>query len=325
MRLILLIYLCLALASCGFSHLTNVQDLDNTGPTAEECGSCHIEQYAEWQQTAHARAYISPEFKLQSDQYKDEDCLFCHSPGNVQNPDRIARRFNRNEGVTCVSCHLHEQRMQGPHQSGAPVSPHAVAKNSKVNSMMDSSQLCGVCHEETYDQWQNQKKINTYPTCHGCHGVSVERPHTKGTNFFTKLLVSLEPVHKVRSHYLILPNKPGGGIIGPDLQLDSINNESIHFTLKNSLPDDLPTGSFGEKELFFVFKCLGVDGVVLKEKRITISSVLAPGQEKKFTVIIQKGEYCQELSVDLFRNHQSTKEATLIRTYPFTLTTNDTK
>lgn len=323
MRLLALISLCLVLSSCGFSHLTDVQNQDNTGPSAKECGSCHVEQYAEWQQTAHARAFISPQFKLESSQYEDEDCLFCHTPGNVLASEKEARRFNRNEGVTCVSCHLHKESMQGPHQSGALFSPHAIAQNSKVNSAMDSSQLCGVCHEATYDQWQIQRKNKQFPTCHGCHGVSVERAHTKGTNFFTKILVAFEPVHKVRSHYLILPNQPGMGI-GPDLQFDSIDNGSIQFTLMNSLPHDLPTGSFGEKELFFILNCSDTNGVALKEQRIGISSILSPGEKKNFTAILPQKEYCDVLSVDLFRLHQSTGKATLIRSYPFTTTTNGT-
>jgi len=312
------------MSSCGFSHLTDVHNQDNTAPTAKECGSCHVEQYAEWQQTAHTRAFISPELKLQSDQYREEDCLFCHSPGNVQNPEREARSYNRDEGVTCISCHLHEQTMQGPHTSGALFSPHAIAQNSKVNSAMDSSQLCGVCHEETYEQWQTQQKNKKYPTCHGCHGASVERPHTKGTNFLTNILVSYEPVHKVRSHYLMLPNQSEQGI-GPDLQLDTIDNDTIHFTLINSLPHDLPTGSYGEKELFIVLNWLQGDDVVLKKKKIVISSVLIPGQKKSFTAIFPKEEYGRKLSFDLFRFHQSTGEETLIRSYLFTIVTNDTE
>jgi hypothetical protein len=314
--------LCLVFSSCGFSHLTDVQNQDNTGPSAKECGSCHVEQYAEWQLTAHARAFVSPQFKLESSEYEDEDCLFCHSPGNVLASEKESRKFNRNEGVTCIACHLHKESMQGPHQSGALFSPHAISKNSKVNSAMDSSQLCGVCHEETYEQWQNQQKNKQFPTCHGCHGVAVERAHTKGTNFFTKILVAFEPVHKVRSHYLILPNKPGMGI-GPDLLFDSKDNNSIHFTLINSLPHDLPTGSYGERELFFVLNCLHTDEVELMKQKIIIPSILAAGEKKNFTAIFPKNEYCEDFSIDLFRLHQSTGKATLIREYPFTSTTND--
>lgn len=310
-----LVILCLNITSCSFKHLTEVQNLDTSAPTAKECGSCHVEQYSEWQKTAHARAFISPEFKLQSNQYQDQDCLFCHSPGDVQNPDREARSFNRNEGVTCVACHLHNGAMNGPHKSGALFSPHAIAQNDKLNSRIDSSQLCGTCHEETYEQWQSQRLKKQFPTCHGCHGVSTTRTHTKGTGFFSNMLVAFEPEHKVRSHYLIIPDQPGQGI-GPDLQLAEIENDTIQFSLTNSLPHDLPTGSFGEKELFLVLSWLPTDETAARKKIIIIPSVIAPGETKVFTTKLPKEGYRKGLSVDLFRFHESTEEDTLIRSYP---------
>jgi len=307
------------MTSCGFSHLTTVQNQDSHAPTAKECGSCHVEQYAEWQQTAHARSFVSPEFKLQSDQYEDEECLFCHVPGGVQNPERVARSYNRDEGVTCISCHLHKQAMHGPHQSGALFSPHAIAQNNKLNSKMDSSRLCAVCHEETYEQWQVQRAIRHYPTCHGCHGKAVERPHTKGTNFFSSILVAFEPVHQVRSHYLNIPNLPGQGI-GPEVELESMDDGSIRFTLINSLPHNLPTGSYGDKELYIVLSWLQADGEVVEKKKIILSAVLAPGQIKNFNIDVIKEGHGQTLIIELFRFHQSTGKTTLVRSYPFAMT-----
>ncbi len=318
MRFFVTLILCLVMTSCGFGHLTEVRNQDSHAPTAEECGSCHVEQFAEWQQTAHARAFVSPEFKLQSDQYQEEECLFCHSPGSVQNPEREARSYNREEGVTCISCHLYEQAMHGPHDSGALFSPHAITKNSKVNSKKDSSQLCGVCHEETYEQWRSLGAREHYPTCHGCHGVSVERPHTRGTDFFSNILVSFEPVHRVYSHSLILPNQPEQGT-GPEIQLDAMEADTIHFRLKNSLPHDLPTGTYGDKDIFIVLSWRQPDGTVVEKKKINISSVLAPGEEKSFAVIFPQKEYSRDLSIDLYRFHHSTQKATLIGSYPFAM------
>ena len=319
MRLLIFIILCLMMTSCGFSHLTMVQDKDSHAPTAEECGSCHVEQYTEWQQTAHARSFVSPEFKLQSDQYEEAECLFCHAPGEVQNPEKISRSYNRDEGVTCIACHLYKQTMNGPHESGALFSPHAITQNSKLNSKKDSSQLCGICHEETYEQWQTQRGTRQYPTCHGCHGKAVERPHTKGTNFFSNILVSFEPVHQVRSHYLSLPNRPEQWI-GPEMTIDKVDDTSIHFTLTNSLPHDLPTGSYGEKEIFLVLNWLQADGTVVEKEKISLSSVLAPGQKQSFSTLFSKDTYWQTLSIELFRFHHSTGMNTLIRSYSFAMT-----
>ena len=236
MRVLCLISLCFLITSCGFDHLTDISNDDIEVPSAAECGSCHVEQYSEWLKTAHAKAFISEKFKVQSDDYQDEECLFCHIPGEVLSAKREARRYNRNEGVTCVSCHLYKQAMHGPHTSGAPFSPHSIEKNSRVDSQLQSSQICRVCHEDTYEQWQQQRKSKSYPTCHGCHGVSVQRPHTRGTNFFSKLLVFFEPEHTVRSHYLIIPEQSGSAI-GPELSIERVENDMNNY---NSAAIDRP-------------------------------------------------------------------------------------
>lgn len=310
----------LVVSSCAFDNLTDIRSEDISAPRAEDCGSCHVEQYLEWQKTAHARAFVSTDFKSQSDDYQDEECLFCHIPGEVLNPDRKARSYNRSEGVTCVSCHLYEQTMHGPHSSGALFSPHSIAKNSKVDSQLDSSQICGVCHEETFEQWEQQRKQKDFPTCHGCHGATVKRQHTKGTNFFSKLLVSFEPEHSVRSHYLILPD-PMENETGPDLLLSKIDGDIVHFSLNNSLPHDLPTGSFAEKELFFHFRWQG-DEADSKQNKIVINSLLAPGEQYPFTLHFAQGESGRRLQVDLFRDDSSTGNIHLIRSYSFSLNSN---
>ncbi len=311
----LLTSLTLSLSSCTFDQLTDIHTEDTTAPSAENCGSCHVEQYAEWKETAHAKAYISEDFKSQSDDYQDEECLFCHIPGEVLSVERKARNYNRHEGVTCVSCHLYKQTMHGPHSSGALFSPHSISQNSKVDSRLESSQICGVCHEETYEQWDEQRKNKDYPTCHGCHGATVKRPHTKGTNFFSKLLVLFEPEHTVRSHYLILPNQKETGL-GPELSLDRIEGEMLRFTLLNSLPHDFPTGSFAEKELFFQFKEKDDEA---SSTKIVIDELLAPGEHHTFTLHLPQRNNNEILQVDLFRDDLSNGKNHLIRSYSFSL------
>jgi len=311
----LVITSALILSSCTFDHLTDIETEDTSAPSAQECGSCHVEQYAEWKKTAHATAFVSEDFKSQSDDYQEEECLFCHIPGEVLNVERKARNYNRHEGVTCVSCHLFEKTMHGPHSSGALFSPHSISQNSKVDSQLESSQICGVCHEETYEQWDEQRKNKEYPTCHECHGVAVERQHTKGTNFFSKFLVLFEPEHSVRSHYLILPNQDVTEL-GPDLTLDRREGEMLHFSLLNSLPHDLPTGNFAEKELFFQFKKKGDE---ISSAKIVMENTLAPGERHTFKLLLPQNENNRMLQIDLFRDDLSKGNIRLIRSYSFSL------
>ncbi len=316
-RSCLLTLLGFVVSSCAFDHLTAIQSEDTSAPGAEECGSCHVQQYAEWKQSAHARAYTGIEFKEQSDNYQDNDCLFCHVPGEVLNPEQEVRNYNLNEGVTCVSCHLYEQTMHGPHNSGALFSPHAIVKNSKVNSQLESSQLCGVCHEDTFEQWKQQRKQREYPTCHGCHGVSVKRPHTQGTNFFSKLLVSFEPQHTVQSHTIRLPDSTKDGII-PEVVLDRIDGNMIHFTLINCLPHDLPTGNFSEKGIFLQFTWQAEEKTI-KQNTIAINKVLEPGERYSFTLPYPEKVTGAQLRLELFRNHGASENIQLIHSYLFLL------
>ncbi len=58
--------------------------------SAEECGSCHREIYAEWKTSIHAHAYKDPFFQAY---WKRDDniwiCLNCHTPLENQQPTLI--------------------------------------------------------------------------------------------------------------------------------------------------------------------------------------------------------------------------------------------
>ncbi len=315
MQRLLVIIISILLSSCGFGHLTDINNQDTTAPTAKECGGCHVDQYAEWQQTSHANAFKSKQFKQQSDHYKDQDCLFCHVPGDVQDPKRASRNYNQDEGVTCVSCHLHNNSMQGPHESGALVSPHSIAQSNTLNSKIDSPKLCGTCHKETYEQWLKQQKTTPLPTCHACHGAPVTRTHTKGTNLFSDILVTFESRHEVRSHHLMLPGQINPEV-APRVLLNSDHHNEINITITNTLPHDLPTGSFGEKQIMIQAHRLQGDHI-LETKTQPVPETLNPGQSITITLSLARGDISKHIQINLLRFHQSTTESTLIRTYHF--------
>ncbi len=317
MRLLFLSILCLILSSCSFGYLTEIDNQDRTAPTAKDCGGCHVDQYVEWQQTRHAQAFTSEEFKQQSDQYNDQDCLFCHVPGDVLNPEREPRQYNREEGITCVSCHLHDKAMQGPHESEVLFTPHGVARNPLLDSKTDSAQVCGTCHHETYEQWLDQQEItnNAYPTCHDCHGAPAKRTHTRGTNLFSNLLVSFEPEHEVRSHLLMLPGQRNPEA-APALHLTQNLPDQVFFTLTNTLPHDLPAGSFGEKYIMVTARRIQAQ-TILATNTMSLLSVLAPGQSIRLGLSLPQGTPGHGLVIDLKRLHRSTNTTTLIRSYPF--------
>ena len=293
MRISILFLCCLVLSSCGFSQLTEIKNQDTSAPTAKKCGECHGDQYAEWQETRHAAAYTSEVFKQQSDHYTDTDCLFCHAPGDMQNLEREPRNYNREEGITCVSCHLHN------------------------GSMLDSSKLCAVCHEETYDQWFLQQEGATvkFPSCNGCHGAPVTRTHTKGTNFFSNMLVAFEDEHEVRSHQLLLSDQINPES-APQVRLVTDQQNRITLTITNTLPHDLPTGSFGEKHIMLTVRRLQ-DDAVLATASSSLPATLASGESATISLPFIDSPQSNQLQIRLLRSRDSTETITLIHTYSF--------
>ncbi len=319
--LALLIALILFLAtSCGFSRLTNITNQDIKAPTATECGSCHVDQYTEWRQSSHSGAYLSEEYKKQTDNYQDEDCLFCHTPGNVFDSTREPRNFNREEGVTCVSCHLQNGAMQGPHPSEALFTPHQISESPLHDTKRNGAALCGTCHEETYDQWKAEKEKNPFPGCLECHGAEVTRSSTRGTNFFSKILVSFEPTHKVRSHKMVLSSQSGTGVY-PEVKISPSAQDTLKITLINTLPHNLPAGSYGEKYLLALVG-YSKQSLTSKNERIEITKInfkktLSPGENETVTITLPEGKIDNPIEIDLFRFHQSTQSSTFIHSYIF--------
>lgn len=84
--------------------------------TAEYCGHCHQQAYAEWRQTAHANAFRNPWYVKNVNLLIHErgieytrHCEGCHNPvaltsGALTTGSKIDRGFD-NDGVTCTVCH----------------------------------------------------------------------------------------------------------------------------------------------------------------------------------------------------------------------------
>jgi Flp pilus assembly protein TadD len=85
-------------------------------PTAEYCGHCHQQAYAEWRQTAHANSFRNPWYVKNVNVLISErgieysrHCEGCHNPialvsGALTTGSAINRKFD-NDGVTCSVCH----------------------------------------------------------------------------------------------------------------------------------------------------------------------------------------------------------------------------
>jgi formate-dependent nitrite reductase cytochrome c552 subunit len=116
------------------------------GPDA--CITCHDEQYEEWNDTAHSKAYSDPEFQAAWEENGNPvDCLQCHTTGFDESTGEYSF-----EGVTCESCHEAGFTMQ----------------------VDTSPELCGSCHtgewgRAKYEKYTEGIHAGSDVTCVSCH------------------------------------------------------------------------------------------------------------------------------------------------------------
>lgn len=162
-----------------------------TGLSAESCGTCHPDIYAEWKASTHAHAWTDAQF--QAELHKDPEvgwvCLNCHTPvadqqaelavstGQIRAPKRSPNAaFDaglRDEGITCLACHWRPEGIAAPHADTK--APHPVVHEPELLT----EALCVSCHQavarveptlvctfNTGVEWQEAQPGKTCPECH---------------------------------------------------------------------------------------------------------------------------------------------------------------
>jgi Zn-finger protein len=306
---LLLIAVAVLLGGCvSFDHLTRIPATGEAGPKASECGGCHGAQYREWQETVHAKAFTSPTFQEAAGNPPEAECLQCHAPLGMRDGQMASRAFNREEGVTCVSCHLVDGAMHGPHGSTALVSPHPIKKD---HAAYTSPSVCAPCHDETHEQWQRATAGHAAPTCQECHQASVQRTASQGTNVFSNILVAFEKKETTRSHDIRLEKMarvPEGIVMTLLPHRQGSARTIVEVTVRNNLPHNLPTGTYGSKEIRLV-PVVGPEKRRLNEQGVVIASAqhgLAAGEEKTVRISLAGVDLrSAPLRLDLERQSES--------------------
>ena len=165
--------------------------------SAESCGACHPAIYAQWKVSTHAMAWQDPQYQAEIAKSGNRWlCLNCHTPLMVQQ-DRwpVGLQHDdvefpvlvdnpafdpalRNEGITCVACHLRDGVLHGPGLSDSSP-PHAVVADP---AFTDDS-LCLRCHQavavypgktfvctfDTGQEWSSGPYPDEGTGCVDCH------------------------------------------------------------------------------------------------------------------------------------------------------------
>ena len=283
----------LCLAACSpFAHLT---EADNTlgeahGPKAADCGQCHLEQFDEWQGSAHAQAFMNPRFQSALTDGADESCLGCHVPDTVRTDGQppAPRRYQREDGVSCAACHLNQGAMTGPEPESGLFAPHPVAVEAEF---FRDSGLCGICHTETFSDWQASSQVQpATPTCQECHMPRVIRTATKGSNLFSKGLVALRESRPTRRHTFGLAHLADlPGAVRMELtgwQPAPLN--LLQLSLTNTLPHTLPTGSFRSRPAHLVVRLYSPARTLLAGNIVPLVGEnlepLKPGEQRQMVI-----------------------------------------
>lgn len=161
-------------------------------PTAQYCGHCHRQAYAEWRQSVHANAFRNPWYlknvnlliKERGIEYT-RHCEGCHNPialvsGALTTGSTIDRAFDA-DGVTCMTCHSIQKinpRGTGSYVMGVPavmvdengnpiygeVSDREILahldRHSKavMKDFYRKSEFCATCHKAALPRMLNHYK-----------------------------------------------------------------------------------------------------------------------------------------------------------------------
>ncbi|MDO8349019.1 MAG: multiheme c-type cytochrome [Planctomycetota bacterium] len=144
--------------------------------SSAQCKACHEDVFAEWYGSHHQIAFLNPEVRAQSEDFRKEECMDCHLPrplavtGFGKLP--LPRRTHFDEGVSCISCHL------GPDggilaRNDRPEVP-CKTKRSEEFFAVDT---CASCHNQhlTTDQWRASRFATLGTDCSACHMPEVPR------------------------------------------------------------------------------------------------------------------------------------------------------
>lgn len=176
--------------------------------SAASCGACHAEIAAEWRSSRMGQGWTDPLFQADfEEQGRIYACLYCHTPLVEQrekiatglaslSPVRAVEEANpaydpllREEGVTCLACHLEGDAIAGPFATD--LAPHRVVHDPDFAS----ADRCVGCHQaeappfsrvsrpvaDTHGEWQRWKAATgRTESCVDCHMPAVTRSVAPG-------------------------------------------------------------------------------------------------------------------------------------------------
>ncbi len=301
-------------------------------PGSQKCGHCHIDIYKEWAGSTHSKSYISEEFRVATNNYEYEFCIRCHAPETIftllengiddntevsatqaKNGEIAPRDYNLKDGVDCQGCHLTmDCEFSGPHEG---ISPHPLKKNEEFYKR---SELCGICHIDTFEEYLTYVGNGNDETCQDCHMPAVRRKLIQDEPW-QKLHKKKEgKKHTFSSLSAIEKDKDFVA-----LKFTEINKNNKQITgnveiINTKVNHSIPTGKYGYREVVLLINLKDSLGRIIKSKQesmfVELNTQLKPGEKKIYCFVFDlddKSGELKELEALLFRSNFNRTDKTL--------------
>lgn len=168
----------------------------------ESCGTCHLQQWNDWQTSLHSKAMgpgvLGQLLDMPADAGDEhQTCLRCHAPLAEQAASLStaiaggttvgAPAPSHTHGLTCAGCHVRQHTRYGPPrrdgsapQASAAGLPHG---GWTASAAFEDAGFCAACHqfgegdfslngkylENTYEEWRTSRYARDGKTCQSCH------------------------------------------------------------------------------------------------------------------------------------------------------------
>lgn len=307
---------------------------------SHKCGECHIDIYNEWVESSHSKSYTSEEFRVATNNYEFEFCIRCHVPETIftsldvdsdetaisllkpNNGEIAPRDYNLNDGVDCHGCHLTvDCTLAGPHSG---ISPHPIEKKEEL---FKSSELCGKCHVDTFEEYLTFVGNGNDETCQDCHMPAVRRKLIQNEPW-QKLHIKKEgKAHTFSSLSALKSNKDFIGLTFTEISNSNGQIKGNVEILNTKVNHSIPTGKYGYREVLLLINLKDNFGRIVKSKQesmfIEMGTQLKPGEKKiySFEFNIDSENGVKALEAVLFRTNFNRTEKTLLAKVALELST----
>ncbi|WP_180539052.1 tetratricopeptide repeat protein [Nevskia soli] len=157
-------------------------------PTAEYCGYCHQEAYAQWRQALHSNSFRTPFYRASVNilmrtkgiEYT-RHCDSCHNPigvlsGALTQDSKIDRKFDE-DGLTCTICHSIQKLQSTLGNGGFVMGIPAVMVDENGNRIAGEVPYNEIVdHPERHAKAVMKDIYKTPEFCASCHKANLPNP-----------------------------------------------------------------------------------------------------------------------------------------------------